>query len=93
VPEALRQERLERFMESQQRISREKLAERVGQRLTVLVDEVEDERVIARSYADAPEIDGIVIVPGPWDLEAGDFIEVEVTEAGNHDLWARPVAE
>ena len=74
-------------------ISREKLAERIGQRLTVLVDEVEEEQVIARSYADAPEIDGNVIVPGPWDLEPGDFIEVEVTEAQDHDLWARPVDE
>ena len=46
---------------------------------------------MARSYADAPEIDGNVIVPGAWDLEAGDFIAVEVTGAGDHDLWATPV--
>jgi ribosomal protein S12 methylthiotransferase len=90
VPEALREERLERFMEVQADISREKLAARIGRRLTVLVDEVEDDRVITRSYADAPEIDGNVIVPGPWDLEPGDFIEVEVTQAGEHDLWAVP---
>jgi ribosomal protein S12 methylthiotransferase len=90
VPAALREERLERFMEVQADISREKLAERIGRRLTVLVDEVEEDRVIARSYADAPEIDGNVIVPGPWDLEPGDFIEVEVTQAGEHDLWAVP---
>jgi ribosomal protein S12 methylthiotransferase len=90
VPEDLREERLERFMEVQAAISREKLAQRVGSRLTVLVDEVEEARVIARTYADAPEIDGNVIVPGAWDLEPGDFIEVEVTEAGEHDLWAVP---
>jgi ribosomal protein S12 methylthiotransferase len=90
VPEALREERRERFMEVQADISREKLAARIGRRLTVLVDEVEDDRVITRSYADAPEIDGNVIVPGPWDLEPGDFIEVEVTQAGEHDLWAVP---
>ncbi len=91
LPEALREERRERFMAVQVRISRDKLAERIGQRLTVLVDEVEEEQVIARSYADAPEIDGNVIVPGPWDLDPGDFIEVEVTDAQDHDLWARPV--
>jgi len=93
IPEALRAERLERFMALQAEISREKLAGRVGQRLTVLVDEVEEEQVIARSYADAPEIDGNVIVSGPWELDPGDFIEVEVTEAQEHDLWARPVGE
>jgi len=91
VPEELREDRLERFMDVQSGISREKLARRVGQRLTVLVDEVGEDQVIARSYADAPEIDGNVIVPGPWDLVPGDFIEVEVTGAGEHDLWAEPV--
>ena len=48
---------------------------------------------IARSYADAPEIDGNVIVPGSWDLDPGDFIEVEVTDALDHDLRARPVED
>jgi ribosomal protein S12 methylthiotransferase len=91
VPETQREERLERFMEVQAEISREKLAGRIGQRLTVLVDEVEEGRVVARSYADAPEIDGTVIVPGAWDLEPGDFIEVEITRAGAHDLLGAPV--
>lgn len=93
LPEQLREERLERFMAVQAGISRQKLSVRIGQRMTVLVDEVEEDEVIARSYADAPEIDGNVIVPGPWDLEPGDFIEVEVTGAGDHDLWARPVED
>jgi ribosomal protein S12 methylthiotransferase len=93
LPEALREERLERFMAVQAEISRANLAARVGQRLTVLVDEVEEERVIARSYADAPEIDGNVILPGPWDLDPGDFIEVEVTGSEEHDLWARPLED
>ncbi len=93
VPESVKQERLERFMSAQAEISRAKLAERIGQTLTVLVDEVRDEEVIARSYADAPGIDGEVIVPGAWDLDPGDFIEVVVTDAGDHDLWARPVEE
>jgi ribosomal protein S12 methylthiotransferase len=93
VPEPVKQERLERFMMAQAQVSREKLAARVGQRLTVLVDHVEDERVVARSYADAPEIDGLVLVPGGWDLEPGDFIEVEVTGCSDHDLEARPVED
>jgi len=91
LPDVLREERLARLMAVQADISREKLTDRIGQRLTVLVDEVEEDEVIARSYADAPEIDGNVIVPGSWELDPGDFIEVEVTAAQDHDLWARPV--
>ncbi len=91
VPEAVKEERLARFMEVQAHISRAKLAQRVGQRLTVLVDEVEEDRVLARSYADAPDIDGSVIIAGAWDLDPGDFIEVTVTGAEDHDLWAEPV--
>ncbi len=91
VPETIKEERRERFMTVQAQISREKLAARIGQRLTVLVDAVEDEAIIARSYADAPEIDGEVIIPGAWEIDAGDFIEVEITDSGDHDLWAQPV--
>ena len=91
VPEELAEERRERFMAVQAEISRAKLARRVGERLTVLADEVEDEQVIARSYADAPEIDGTVIVPGAWELSPGEFIDVVVTGSGEHDLWAEPV--
>ncbi len=91
VPEALREERLARFMAVQAEISRAKLAERIGQRLIVLVDEVHEGRVLARTYADAPEIDGKVIIPGEWELEPGDFIEVEITRSGPHDLLGIPV--
>ena len=93
VPEALKEERRARFMEVQAEISRAKLARRVGQRLTVLVDEVGEDQVIARSYGEAPEIDGVVIIPGAWELDPGDFIEVEVTDSGDHDLWGRPVED
>jgi len=93
VPEAVKQERYMRFMEVQTQISRAKLAERVGQRMIVLVDQVEDTRVIARSAADAPEIDGTVIIDGPWELDPGDFVEVTITSAGDHDLWGQPVAD
>ena len=69
----------------------DRLAEKVGRREIVLVDEVGEEAVQARGPWDAPEIDGKVIIEGPWDLEPWDFIEVEITRAGDHDLWARPV--
>ena len=91
VPEPVKQERLARFMAVQAEISRAKLAERIGQRLIVLVDEIEADRVITRSYADAPEIDGNVIIDGAWDLAPGDFIEVDVTASADHDLFAEPV--
>ncbi|MGB5735872.1 MAG: 30S ribosomal protein S12 methylthiotransferase RimO, partial [Thiohalocapsa sp.] len=93
VPEALKQERLERFMAVQAEISRAKLAARVGQRMIVLVDEVEEDRVIARSHADAPEIDGTVIIDGAWELAPGDFIEVDITASADHDLYAEPVTD
>ncbi len=93
VPESIKHERVERFMAVQAEISRAKLAERIGQRLIVLVDEVGEDEVIARSYADAPEIDGEVIIAGAWELDPGDFVEVEITDAGDHDLWAQPIAD
>jgi ribosomal protein S12 methylthiotransferase len=54
---------------------------------------VEEDAIIARSYGDAPEIDGEVIIEGAWEIDPGDFIEVVITEAGEHDLWAQPVEE
>ena len=91
VPEPVKHERVARFMAVQAEISRSKLQARIGQRLTVLVDEVREDEVIARSYADAPDIDGEVVITGAWEVDPGDFIEVEVTDAGDHDLWAQPV--
>jgi len=93
VPEPVKEERLERFMALQAEISRAKLAGRIGQRLTVLVDEVLEDQVVARSHADAPEIDGSVIIHGAWELSPGDFIEVDVTASLEHDLIGEPVCE
>jgi ribosomal protein S12 methylthiotransferase len=93
VPEDVKQARLEAFMAAQAEISGAKLAKRVGQRLTVLVDEVLDDQVIARSYADAPEIDGTVIIDGGWELSPGDFIEVDITDSLAHDLIGEPVCD
>ncbi len=91
VPEPLKRERLARFMEVQAQISAEKLAQKVGQRMIVLVDEVSGESIRARGPGDAPEIDGCVLLPPEWELEPGDFVEVEITGATDHDLLAEPV--
>jgi ribosomal protein S12 methylthiotransferase len=79
-------------MEVQQAISRRRLAARVGQTLTVLVDEVTRDHAIARSTADAPEIDGLVYVEDGGTLKVGEFTRVVVHAADEHDLHARCTA-
>jgi len=92
VPEDVKQERLERFMEIQAEISAARLERRIGQEMTVLVDEITDDgTALARSYADAPEIDGVVIIENSAGLEVGEFARVRITDAGDHDLWAESV--
>ncbi|VAW84817.1 Ribosomal protein S12p Asp88 (E. coli) methylthiotransferase [hydrothermal vent metagenome] len=92
VPEEVKQERLEIFMEAQAEISTSKLKRRIGQRMTVLVDEVEEDAFIARSYADAPEVDGVVVVEkGNLEARPGDFIEVEIVNSDTHDLYAKGI--
>ena len=88
VPEELKQERLKRFMQTQAEISAARLQRRIGQTLTVLVDEINDDGALARSYADAPEIDGVVIIEESAGLEVGEFAKVRIIDAGEHDLWA-----
>ncbi|MGM0691758.1 MAG: radical SAM protein, partial [Pseudomonadota bacterium] len=91
VPEDIKQERLALFMEKQAAISAAKLARKVGQRMPVLVDAVDESGAVARSMADAPEIDGVVYLPEVTDVAPGDFLEVEIIEADEHDLWGVPV--
>lgn len=88
VPDEVRQERRERFMQTQEKISTRRLARKVGKELTVLVDEVDGNRAKARSAADAPEIDGIVYVDNARWLKAGQFTQVRVTRSDEHDLFA-----
>jgi ribosomal protein S12 methylthiotransferase len=88
VPPELQEERRQRFMELQSDISAQKLQARIGRQEIVLVDEVHADHLVARSEADAPEIDGNVLIEGAWDLEPGDFIEARITGAGEHDLYA-----
>ena len=89
VPPEEREARQARFMETQARISAARLARKVGRTLDVLVDTVDGSVAIARSAADAPEIDGVVRVADGGGLCAGDFARVTVTGADAHDLTAR----
>jgi ribosomal protein S12 methylthiotransferase len=91
VPEQLKEERRARLMELQADISADRLADRVGQTMTVLVDEIAEEGAIARSYADAPEIDGVVVIENPAGLVPGEFARVRITDSGEHDLWGEVV--
>jgi ribosomal protein S12 methylthiotransferase len=88
VPEDVKQERRARLMRLQEGISARRLEGKVGKTLTVLVDEVGADGAIARSSADAPEIDGVVRVAPDRRLKAGEFATVRVTRADIHDLWA-----
>ena len=90
VPEAEKQERQARFMAVQEKISAARLKRKIGQTMTVLVDAVGKDGAIARSAADAPEIDGRVIIRKGTKLKPGEFAEVKITRADAHDLWAAP---
>ena len=90
VPEEVKQERWDRFMEKAQAISEAKLQAKVGQQLQVIVDEIDDEAATCRSWADAPEIDGnLFIDEGFENLKPGDLVTVTVDEASDYDLWGR----
>ena len=92
VPEDVKQDRWDRFMQKAQAISEQKLAAKVGQRMTVIVDLVEEDAATCRTTADAPEIDGnLFIDEHHQQLAPGQFVTVEVDEAGEYDLWGRIV--
>ena len=91
IPPEVQQERLARLMLLQEEISEERLERKVGKTFTVLVDEVDEEGAIARSSADAPEIDGLVYIEDGQQLRVGDFVEVKITGSDTHDLWAETV--
>ena len=80
-------------MQTQQRISAQRLQNRVGLQMEVLIDEVDEQGAVGRCYADAPEIDGKVYLDGFTDTFAGDALLVKITGADNYDLWAEPVYE
>ncbi len=90
VPDEVKQERWERFMEHQQAISTARLAAKVGREMDVLVDEIdEDGDAVARSSADAPEIDGNVFVTSEQPLQPGQMVRVRITDSSEYDLFAQ----
>jgi len=91
VDEEEKFDRLARFMDVQADISEEKLAERRGTLMTVLIDEADGRRAVGRTYADAPEIDGVVHIAQGQGLKAGDFVQVRITRSDAHDLWGKPI--
>ncbi|NOQ64343.1 MAG: 30S ribosomal protein S12 methylthiotransferase RimO [Methyloprofundus sp.] len=89
IPEELKQERLARFMAHQAEISSARLQKRIGKVEQVLVDEVVEEGAVARSKADAPEIDGQVFIDGATHLKVGDLVMVEIEEVDDYDMWGK----
>ncbi|WP_292978782.1 30S ribosomal protein S12 methylthiotransferase RimO [Nitrosomonas sp.] len=91
IPPEIQQERLARFMQHQEKISEQRLASKKGKTLRVLVDSVDKEGAIARSYADAPEIDGVVYIEPDASIKPGDWVNVCVTDTDIHDMWAKKI--
>jgi ribosomal protein S12 methylthiotransferase len=91
VPPEVQEERLGRLMQLQSEISAGRLQRKIGKTMQVLIDEVDDEGAIARSYADAPEIDGMVYLNDGQELEVGQLVNVRITHSDEHDLWGEQV--
>jgi len=89
VPDEVKEERWQRFMAAATAISRSRLAAKVGSQQRVLVDAVDENGAIARSRADAPDIDGVVRIAKPGKLKSGDWADVEITDADDYDLAAK----
>jgi len=91
VPDDVREERRMRLMEFQEDISTQRLERWIDREMTVLVDEVDEEGALARSCADAPDIDGLVVIPNGEHLQVGEFARVRITDCDVHDLYAEPM--
>jgi ribosomal protein S12 methylthiotransferase len=95
LPDEVREERQAEFMKVQERVSKKRLKNKVGKTFKVLIDEVNAEGAVARSSADAPEIDGNVFIELParkadqGKLKVGEFVSVKVTGSDAHDLWGK----
>ena len=89
VPEDVKEERFHRFMQLQQEISAERLKQKIGQTLDVIVDEIDNEGIIGRTKADAPEVDGLVYIENlsGAPVKVGEFIKVTITHSDEYDLW------
>lgn len=89
VPEEVKEERFHRFMQLQQQISAKRLQTKIGKTLQVIIDEIDEEGIVGRSMADAPEIDGMVYVDNLENkaVSVGQIISVTITNADEYDLW------
>ena len=92
LPDDVKQERFERFMAVQARISLGKLKVRVGSEQEVIIDRIEDGTAVGRSRLEAPGIDGVVYIEDAEDVNPGDIVSVAIEDHDEHDLWARRVA-
>lgn len=91
VSEEVKEERYHRFMQVQAEISRNRLANKIGSTQRVLVDAITDEHIIARSKSDAPEIDGLVYIEPKAGIKVGEFVEVEITDSDDYDLYGTAI--
>ncbi|QBJ32682.1 30S ribosomal protein S12 methylthiotransferase RimO [Hafnia alvei] len=87
VPQEVKEERFHRFMQLQQQISAQRLKDKIGLTLPVIIDEVDEEGAIGRSMADAPEIDGAVYLNGETTLKIGDVVNVTIENVDEYDMW------
>ncbi|WGL98883.1 30S ribosomal protein S12 methylthiotransferase RimO [Arsenophonus sp. aPb] len=88
VPEEIKEARYHRFMQVQQQISQQRLQQKVGSKIWIIIDELDDQGAVGRSMADAPEIDGVVYLNGEFNVKPGDIVQVYVEHADEYDLWA-----
>ena len=93
VPEAVKQARHARFMDIQGQISAQRLQQRIGKEYQIVIDSVDSEGAVGRTYADAPEVDGVVHLNGVYDVKPGDRLWAEIIHADEHDIWAVPAED
>jgi ribosomal protein S12 methylthiotransferase len=91
VPDSVKDERWQRFMEVAKEVSAHRLASFVGREIDVIIDEVDEEGALGRSKWDAPEIDGSVFLNGEDNVKPGDIVRAKVAHADEYDLWAERV--
>jgi len=91
VPQEIKEKRRAQFMTLQETISQQRLKQKIGKQLTVLIDAIEPNQAIARSTADAPEIDGLVYIKNSKNLTPGEFITVRITDSDTHDLYGEMI--
>jgi ribosomal protein S12 methylthiotransferase len=93
INEDIKDIRLQRFMQVQSQISKQRLIDKIGSEYNIVIDSVDAEGAVGRTFGDAPEIDGVVHLNGVFDIQPGQRLWVEIIHTDEHDLWAVPVEE